>query len=113
MISQAAAREAVRVSAATLFEIVALHTAGRLRLALPPERWIQDSLDRPGVPLAELTRDVAIGAGFIPRTALPDPLDRLLVATARQLDATFLTSDSGVLGYATRTGNVRVRDLAR
>jgi PIN domain nuclease of toxin-antitoxin system len=45
MISQATAREAVRVSAATLFEIVALHTAGRLRLARPlnsgsRRRWI-------------------------------------------------------------------------
>jgi len=112
LISQAGAGDAVRVSAATLFEIVALHVAGRLRLSLPPERWIDTSLERSGVRLAELTRDVAVDAGFIPRTALPDPLDRLLVATARQLDATLLTADSGVLAYA-RTGNVRVHDLTR
>jgi PIN domain nuclease of toxin-antitoxin system len=112
LISQAGARDAIRVSAASLFEIVALHVAGRLRLALPAERWIDASLDRSGVRLAELTRDVAVDAGFIPRTALPDPLDRLLVATARQLDATFLTADSGVIAYA-RTGNVRVHDLSR
>jgi PIN domain nuclease of toxin-antitoxin system len=113
LISQAGARDAVRVSPATLFEIVALHVAGRLRLALPPEQWIAASLERFGVRLAELTRDVAIDAGFIPRTALSDPLDRLLVATARQLDATLLTGDSGVLAYAARTRNVRVHDLAR
>ncbi len=113
LIAQAAAREAVRVSPATLFEIVALHRAGRLRLALSVEQWIDASLDRPGVRLAELTREVAVDAGFIPRTALPDPLDRLLVATARQLDATFLTGEASVLAYAGRTGNVRVHDLAR
>lgn len=113
LIAQAEARGAVRVSTATLFEIVALHTAGRLRLAQPPEQWIDASLDRPGVRLAELTRDAAVDAGFIPRTALPDPLDRVLVATARQLDATFLTADAGILAYAARTGNVRVHDLAR
>jgi PIN domain nuclease of toxin-antitoxin system len=113
MMSQAEAREAVRISPATLFEIVALHTAGRLRLAQPPEQWIEASLDRPGVRLAELTRSVAVDAGFIPRAALPDPLDRLLVATARQLGATFLTGDAGVLAYAAQTGNVRVHELAR
>jgi PIN domain nuclease of toxin-antitoxin system len=113
MMSRAEVREAVRVSPATLFEIVALHTAGRLRLAEPPEQWIEASLDRPGVRLAELTRSVAVDAGFIPRAALPDPLDRLLVATARQLDATLLTGDAGILAYAAQTGNVRVHDLAR
>ena len=113
MIAGAEAQEGIRISPATLFEIVALHTAGRLRLAQPPEQWIEASLDRPGVRLAEFTRAVAIDAGFIPRNALPDPLDRLLVATARQLDATLLTGDAGVLTYAAKTGNVRVHDLAR
>ena len=62
---------------------------------------------------AELTRGVAVDAGFIPRAALADPLDRLLVATARQLDATILTADSSVLAYAAQTHNVRVHDLAQ
>jgi PIN domain nuclease of toxin-antitoxin system len=112
MIAKAETSHAVRVSPATLFEIVALHTAGRLRLAQPAEQWIESSLDRPGVRLAELTRRVAVDAGFIPRTALADPLDRLLVATARQFGATFLTADKDILGYASQTGNVRVQNLA-
>lgn len=111
LITRAEAREAVRVSAATLFEIVALHTAGRLRLAQPAEQWIEASMDLSGVRLAELTRAVAIDAGFIPRAALADPLDRLIVATARQLGATLLTADAAILGYAKHTGNVRVQEL--
>jgi PIN domain nuclease of toxin-antitoxin system len=113
MIASAEARDAVRVSVATLFEIVALHAAGRLRLARPPERWIDDSFDLPGVRLAELTRAVAVDAGFIPRTALADPLDRLIVATARQLGATLLSADSAILDYAAQSGNVRVQELGR
>jgi PIN domain nuclease of toxin-antitoxin system len=112
MIGRAEAREAVRVSAATLFEIVALHTAGRLRLAQPAEQWIETSMDLSGVRLAELTRGVAVDAGFIPRAALADPLDRLIVATARQLGATLLTADAAILAYAKQTGNVRVQALA-
>lgn len=113
LIAQAEARGAARVSAASVFEIVALHTAGRLVLAQPPAQWIETSLDRSGIRMAEVTRDVALDAGFISRSALPDPIDRLLVATARQLDAALLTADDGMLAYAGRTGNVRVHDLSR
>lgn len=113
LIAQAEARDALRVSVASLFEIVALHTAGRLRLAHSPEQWIETSIDRAGVRLAEVTRDVAVDAGFIPRTALADPLDRLFVATARQLNATLVTGDAAILTYATRTKHVRVHDLGR
>ena len=113
LIAGAEAREAVRISVATVFEIVALHAAGRLRLAKPPEQWIDTSLDLSGVRLAELTRTVAMDAGFIPRTALADPLDRLIVATARQLGATLLSADAAILGYAAQSRNVRVQELAR
>ena len=112
LIARSEARQAIRISPATLFEIVALHTAGRLRLSRPPDQWIRDSLALPGVRLADLTPAAAIDAGHIPRAALPDPLDRLLVATARQLDATFLTADRGILGYAAQAGDVRVQDAS-
>jgi PIN domain nuclease of toxin-antitoxin system len=112
LIARAESRDAVRVSPATLFEIAALHTAGRLRLSLPLEAWIDDSLGQPGVRLADLSGRIAVDAGSIPRAALPDPLDRLLVATARALNATFLTADRAILLYASRTGNVRVHDVA-
>jgi hypothetical protein len=62
--------------------------------------------------VAELTRGTALDAGFIPRAALPDSLDRFLVATARQLEATLLTGDARILTYARQTGHVRVHDLA-
>ena len=112
LIAKAEARESVRISPATIFEIVALHTAGRLQLSRPPEQWIRESLGLPGMHVAELSAEVAIDAGHIPRAALADPLDRLLVATARPLDATLLTSDAGVLAYAARIGNARVRNAA-
>jgi PIN domain nuclease of toxin-antitoxin system len=112
-ISRAESQEALRVSPATIFEVAALHTAGRLRLARPLEQWIRDALGVAGVRVAALSPDIAIDAGSIPRTALADPLDRLLIATARQLDATFLTSDTRILEYASATGNVRVQDASR
>jgi len=106
------ARGGIRVSPVTLFEISALHTAGRLRLARPLEQWVYASLESPGVRMAEVTPSVAIDAGAIPRTALADPLDRLLVSTARHLDAVFVTADRQILDYASVTENVRVHDAS-
>ncbi len=108
LLSRAESHDNIRISPATVFEVTALHTSGRLRLALPLEQWIRQGLEVPGVRIAELSPAIAIDAGSIPRSALADPLDRLLVATARQLDATLLTSDTRILDYASDTGNVRV-----
>jgi PIN domain nuclease of toxin-antitoxin system len=112
LLARAEAADRIRVSPISVFEIMALVTSARLRLSQPVEGWIHDSLATAGVRVAELTPAVAIDAGAIPRTALADPLDRLLVATARQLDATLLTSDLQILAYATRTKNVRARNAA-
>jgi len=112
LLSRAELHDQIRVSPVTLFELAALHTSGRLRLSRPAEGWIRESLTAAGVRLAELTPAIAVDAGGIPRTALPDPLDRLLVTTARQLEATFLTSDAQILAYAAATRNVKVHDAA-
>ena len=113
LLTAAESRGAIRVSAVTLFEITALHTLGRLRLTRTPERWIREALDAAGIRIAELSFDVAIDAGAIPRSALADPIDRLLVASARQLDAVFVTSDKRILEYASAQGNVHVHDASR
>ena len=112
LLAQFAPRDALRVSPATLFEVTALHTAGRLDLARPLEQWIREALEVTSVRIATLSPAIAVDAGHIPRTSLADPLDRLLVATARQLDATFLTSDARILHYAAETRSVRARNAS-
>jgi PIN domain nuclease of toxin-antitoxin system len=100
------------VSTASVFEMTALHTAGRLQLDRPVERWIRESIDRGGLGVLDIGRDVAIDAGLIPASALADPVDRCLVATAREHDLALLTSDRKVLDYAKRTGLVRIVDAS-
>jgi PIN domain nuclease of toxin-antitoxin system len=112
-LARAEGQDAIRVSPATIFEVTALHTLGRVRLARPPHAWIREALEVGGIRIAELTPAAALDAGAIPRNALADPLDRLLVATARDLDATFLTSDRRILDYAAKTRAVRVLDASQ
>jgi PIN domain nuclease of toxin-antitoxin system len=109
LIARAESEGRLRLSPVTLFEIAALHTAGRVRFTRPLEQWIREALEAARVRLADLSPGVAVDAGAIPRNALGDPLDRLLVATARQIDADLLTGDRRILGYG-GGGHVRVRD---
>jgi PIN domain nuclease of toxin-antitoxin system len=110
LLARAESTDTLRVSAMSLFEVSALHTQGRLRLTRPLEQWIRESMEPAGVRMAECSAAVAIDAGTIPRTALADPLDRLLVSTARQSAATLLTADAQILEYAARRRDVRVHD---
>jgi PIN domain nuclease of toxin-antitoxin system len=113
LLARAGSQDALRISPATVFELTALHTAGRVRLTRPIDQWVRDALEAAGVRIAALSPVIALDAGQIPRAALGDPLDRLLVATARQMNATFLTSDSRILEYAVHTGNVHAHDASR
>jgi PIN domain nuclease of toxin-antitoxin system len=112
-LAKAESAGSLRVSPVTLFELTTLHTLGRLRLTRPPAEWIREALDTGGLRIAELSAQIAVDAGGIPRTALADPLDRLLVSTARLLESTFLTSDSRILDFAAATGLVRVQDASK
>ena len=82
-------------------------------MTLPPEQWISMALATGGVRTAEVSAAIGVDAGRISRAALTDPLDRLLVATARQLDATFVTCDIRILGYAASHSAVRTLDAGR
>ena len=113
LVKSAQDRDAVRISPVSLFEIASLYTSGRIRLAVPVERWLAEALTVPGIRIGELTSSAATHGGLIPRTVLPDPIDRLLVATARELDATMLTVDDRILRYAAATDALRVHDASR
>jgi PIN domain nuclease of toxin-antitoxin system len=102
----------LRVSVVSIFEIAALQTANRLQLSLSVDEWVRQALELPGMRMAELTPRIAIDAGRIPSTTLPDPFDRLLVATARHLGVGLLTRDRRILDYAEQTGQLQAVDAA-
>jgi PIN domain nuclease of toxin-antitoxin system len=113
LLSRAEAQDKIRISPVTLFEVMALHTVGRLQLTRPADEWIRQAMEFAPVRIAELTPAIAMDAGRIPREVLADPMDRLLVATAREREATLLTADTRILNYAARSRTVRVQDAGR
>lgn len=107
VIEQAAREGTVFVSAITPWEIVMLVAKGRLTLARDVQEWIDEALRQPGIALAPLDPAIAVASTRLPGTIHGDPADRLIVATARHLDAPLVTSDERLLAYGA-AGHVAV-----
>ncbi|MGD0730719.1 MAG: type II toxin-antitoxin system VapC family toxin [Terracidiphilus sp.] len=94
----------IAVSAITPWEIALLVSKGRLKLGAEVMRWIRIALAKPGVRLVPLEPEIAVASMRLPFEMHADPADRILVATARHLDATLVTADEALLEMA-RQGN--------
>ena len=98
---------AVWVSPITAWEVGQLVSRNRLNLGATPHGWFQRLLAIPGMRLAELTPDILIASSYLPGTPPRDPMDRILIATARELGATLVTRDRTIIAYGEQ-GNVSV-----
>lgn len=96
----------LRVSVISAWEVAMLEQKGRLNLGDDCETWVRNALAAPGTRLAEVTPHIAVCSTRLPGAFHGDPADRMLVATARECDAVFLTADREVLRYAAE-GHVR------
>lgn len=99
-IEQAAGEDLLFVSAITPWEIAMLVAKGRLGLSCDVADWLDTALSVPGIHLEPLSPAIAVASTRLPWPVHPDPADRILLATARSLDATLVTADSQMLGYA-------------
>jgi PIN domain nuclease of toxin-antitoxin system len=98
-IQQAADEDSLFVSAITPWEIAMLVAKGRLRLGQDVGEWLATALSLPGIRLEPLSPSVAVASTRLPWEVHPDPADRILLATARHLDAILITVDGKLLEY--------------
>lgn len=68
--------------------------------------WYSTLLAKPIIKEAPLSWSAALGSSSLPEPFHSDPADRMLVATARDMDIPLLTRDRNILDYA-RMGHVR------
>jgi PIN domain nuclease of toxin-antitoxin system len=95
------------ISPITAWEVGMLVARGRLQLLIRPERWFANLFEVPGVRLADLSPNVLIASSYLPGKPPNDPMDRIIVATARELGATLITRDRALLHYGEQ-GHVAV-----
>lgn len=91
---------ALRVSVISVWEVGMLDSQDRIGLPNGCEAWTRQALSAPGISLAPLTPQVALASSRLPGIIHGDPADRILVATARSLDATLITRDRRILEYS-------------
>lgn len=65
-----------------------------------PQAWFATLLTQPIITEAPLTARIAIDSSFLPQPFHSDPADRLLVATARNMNIPLLTRDQRILDYS-------------
>jgi PIN domain nuclease of toxin-antitoxin system len=109
-ITQAGRADGVFVSTASAWEIGMLSRPSRKPMPqfLPDAKtWFARLMAMPGIKEAPITPAIAIDASYLPGDFHADPMDRLLVATARHFAMPIVTSDRKILAYA-EAGFVRV-----
>lgn len=91
--------EGLGVSIMSCWEVAKLVELGRLDLPVPLEEWLAQGLRYPGAHLLDLTIEIAVEATRLPGDFHRDPVDQLLVATARLHDVPLASADQKILAY--------------
>lgn len=102
---EAARREGgVLVSPVSAWELGFLVGKRRIAALTPdPAEWLARFLAQPGVREAPLSMRAALQSSFLPEPFHGDAADRMLIATARELDVPLMTRDALILAYADET----------
>ena len=87
------------LSAISPWEFSKLLEKGRIGISCDPEGWINAALDLPKLRLVHISPILAYRSTILPQPFHNDPADQIIVATAREENATVLTKDKNILGY--------------
>lgn len=105
-ISEASYDGRLHVSPISAWEIGIGVSKGRLSLPVAPLDFIERFIERMQVRLSPLTPAILVSSSNLPGNIHGDPMDRILIATARALDLVLVTSDRPILTYA-QAGHLR------
>lgn len=87
------------LSAISPWEFSKLLEKRRIGISCDPEDWINMALDMPKLRLVHLSPVLAYRSTVLPQPFHNDPADQIIVATAREENATILTKDERILTY--------------
>src|SRR5690606_2168339 len=95
-----AAGESVLVSAISAWEIAMLVRRGRLALSMHVDEWLLAVQGIECVSIIPISAEVAVQSVSLPGEFHQDPADRMIVALARERNATLITADEKIHRYA-------------
>ena len=87
------------LSAISPWEFSKLLEKKRIGISCDPEDWINRALDMPKLRLVPLSPVLAYHSTVLPQPFHNDPADQIIVASAREENASILTKDEKILSY--------------
>ena len=99
LIAAAARYDELLLSAISLWEFAKLLEKQRLAISCDPEEWFRVALDMPKLRLVQLSPSIAYRSTILPAPFHDDPADQMIVATAREENATVITADEKIQAY--------------
>lgn len=90
---------ALHVSPVSAWEIGMLAASGKLGITTDPLDFFNDFVTKPGIMVCDLPPEIMVASSFLPNLPHKDPMDRLLIATARKNGLTLVTRDRAILAY--------------
>jgi len=94
LIGNASRYDELLLSAISPWEFSKLLEKGRIGISCDPEDWINAALDLPKLRLVHLSPILANRSTILPQPFHDDPADQIIVATAREENATILASEA-------------------
>jgi PIN domain nuclease of toxin-antitoxin system len=100
IINQSAQFSNIKISAISIWEVGMLEAKGRISFSMKCLDWVKQALAATGISLAPLTPEIAVLSSRLPGEFHGDPADRIIVATALELNASLVTKDEKILKYS-------------
>jgi PIN domain nuclease of toxin-antitoxin system len=107
-LESAAAEGQLFISAISVWELSLLVQKGRLELPLSVDRFVDQALEN--IRCVDVNHKIALSSNLLPGDFHADPGDRMIVATARELMASLVTSDEKIINYG-KEGHLNVIPL--
>lgn len=89
----------ILVSAITSWEIAMLLQKGRMALAMDLDEWLAAVEGMDGIRVVPISSRVAVQSVQLPGDFHKDPVDRFIVALAREMNAPLITADDNIHAY--------------
>jgi len=94
------ANNPIFISPITAWELGLLMSCGRLPASINERAMLERLTALPGVTYAKMQPDILIDSSYLPGIRHKDPVDRIIIATARENGLTIITRDQKILDYA-------------
>jgi Uncharacterized protein conserved in bacteria len=77
-----------------------LESKGRIKFPIGSLDWVNNALNAPSISMVPITPEIAIESSRQPGDFHGDPADRIIMATARKLEATLIPFDRNIISYS-------------